>query len=46
MIDIGPLAVWFPHDMLTLAAVCIGGLTVAVTLSTYIYDYITLPKNS
>lgn len=46
MENIGVLAPWFPHDMLTIAAVCIGGLTIAATLCAYIYDYATLSKES
>ncbi len=46
MVNIGVLAPLFPHDMLTIAAVCIGGLTIAATLYAYIYDYATLSKES
>jgi hypothetical protein len=46
MVNIGVLAPLFPHDMLTIAAVCIGGLTIAATLYAYIYDYAVLSKES
>ncbi len=29
----------FPHDMLTAAAILLGGGIIAVTLYTYVYDY-------
>jgi hypothetical protein len=46
MVKIGVLAPWFPHDMLTIAAVCLGGLTIAATLYVFFYDYARLTKES
>ena len=46
MVNIGVLAPWFPHDMLTIAAICLGGLAVAATLYAFFYDYATLSKES
>jgi hypothetical protein len=46
MVKIGVLAPWLPHDMLTIAAVCLGGLTIAATLYVFLYDYARLTKES
>lgn len=37
--NIPDISTLFPHDMLTVAAIVLGGGMVAVTLYTYLYDY-------
>ncbi len=37
--NISDISTLFPHDMLTAAALLLGGGIIAVTLYTYVYDY-------
>lgn len=37
--NLSDIATLFPHDMLTAAAIILGGGIIAVTLYTYVSDY-------
>ena len=37
--NIPDIATLFPHDMLTAAAIILGGGVIAMTLYTYVHDY-------
>jgi hypothetical protein len=39
MMNLPDISTLFPHDMLTAAAILLGGGIIAVTLYTYVYDY-------
>ena len=39
MMNIPDISMLFPHDMLTAAAILLGGGVIAMTLYTYIHDY-------
>ncbi|MET0514268.1 MAG: hypothetical protein ABW047_02930 [Nitrospiraceae bacterium] len=46
MMNIPNISTLFPHDMLTIAAILLGGGVIAMTLYTYIHDYSTRYKRS
>lgn len=37
--NIPDISTLFPHDMLTVAAILLGGGVIAMTLYTYVHDY-------